>query len=172
MMIKGKNQSHAICPAVTWTTCDLDNSMIFCLFCKLPMVLQFNVWVSKRQQHSPTWSSLPASRLFFSTDCFQAGRLSVERPQTAPKYVHVIQQVKAEAQVTSKRIVLVVFWGRSTTLSCESRSIIFGLPKITPWVSGAFVCISGASSTPWPQKNWIQMKLPTTCVGAIGLDQS
>ena len=74
--------------------------MIFCLSCQLPVVLQFNVWVAKRQQHSPTWSSLPASRLFWSTSCFQAGRLSVERPQTAPKYVHVIQRVKAEAQVT------------------------------------------------------------------------
>ena len=31
----------------------------------------------------------------------------MERPQTSPKYVHVIQQVKAEAQVTSKRIVFV-----------------------------------------------------------------
>ena len=121
--------SRIVCPAVTWTTCDLDNSMIFCLFCKLRMVLQFNVWVLKRQQHSPTWSSLPASRLFFSDGCFQARRLSVERPQTAPKYEHVIQQVKAEAQITSKRIVLVVFWGRSTALSCESRSWFSVCPK-------------------------------------------
>ena len=91
----------AICPAVTWTTCDLDNSIIFCLSCKLPVVLQFNVWAAKRPQHSPTWISLPASSLFsFSTSRFQAGRLSVARPQTARKYVHVIQWVHAEAQVT------------------------------------------------------------------------
>ena len=56
---------------------------------------------SKMSQHSPTWISLPASSLFsVSTSCFQAGRLSVERPQTARKYVHVIQWVHAEAQVT------------------------------------------------------------------------
>ena len=122
-------QSHTILyalqvhePHVTWTSLWFYE---FCLSCTLPVVLQFNVLVAKRQQHSPTWSSLPASPLFLSTGCFQAGRLSVERPQTAPKYMwfnESMQKLKSRiwklSEITSKRIVSVVFPGRSTPLSC------------------------------------------------------
>ena len=80
-------------PCTYMTTCDLDNSVIFCLSCKLYRVLQLHIWVTKSQQYSPTRSSLPASPLLLSMTVFQAGKLSVERPQTALKslkYVHVI----------------------------------------------------------------------------------
>ena len=56
-------------PCIYMTTCDLDNSMIFCLSCKrkLPGVLPLDIWVAKRQQYPPTWSSLPGSLLLSMT---------------------------------------------------------------------------------------------------------
>ena len=123
-------------------------------------------------------SKTSASPLFLSTSCFQAGKLSVERPQTARKYMWFNESTqKLESyiwmlsEITSRRIVLIVFPGRSTT--CRACRSWFSIcPKSHPESLAPLVCISGIWSTPWPQKNWIQTKLPPSCVGAIGLDRS
>jgi len=65
----------------------------------------------------------------------------------------VIQQVHAEApvtyigklsEITSERIVFVVFPGCSMMLSCL-EILILDLPKITPSVSRAFIYMTGTS---------------------------
>ena len=73
-------------------------------------------------------SKTSASPLFLSTSCFQAGKLSVERPQTARKYMwfnESTQKLESHiwmlSEITSRRIVLIVFPGRSTTCrACRS----------------------------------------------------
>ncbi len=119
------------------------------------MVLHFNIWVAKHQQHSPTRSFLPASPLFLSTTGLQAGTISGKRKD--------LRQVRSMCmwfnESTQKR------WSHISANSQKSRpkglclwyfqialwryhacSSWFWMPKVTPWVSGALVCITGASS--------------------------
>ena len=114
------------------------------------MVLQFNISVAKPRQHSPTWNSLPVPPLFVGHG-FSGRNYRLETNSSEVRTV--IQQVHAEAEVThicklseitSERIVFVVFPGCSMMLSCL-EILILDLPKITPSVSRAFIYMTGTS---------------------------
>ena len=109
---------------------------------------------SKTSATFTKWNSLPASPLFCRPRVFKQ-ELSVGRTSNSSEVCTVIQHVHAEAevtyvcklsQITSERIVFMVFPGCSMTLSCLEL-LILDLPKITPSVSRAFVCMTGTSSS-------------------------
>ena len=135
---------------------------------KLPVGLQFNVWAAKRQRHHCF-----CRRVVFRQESYQwkgLKQLGSTCDSTSPRRSssHIsgcFQKSHLEGLCSS--------YFQVALQRCRACRSWFSIcPKSHPESVAPLVCISGIWSTPWPQKNWIQTKLPTSCVGAMGLEWS